>query len=123
MKQLLLPLLLLALLASCSTIENHSASTVSIDGRVVDNRKHPVKAVRVQADGFKTVLTNDKGEFILTGPAPQADSLTVTFVAAGFKPTREVYKKTSRVAGNGSTVIIWPRAAGNGTTIVVWPRR
>jgi hypothetical protein len=82
-----------------------------------------VKAVQVQADGFKTVLTNDKGEFTLTGPAPQTDSLTVTFVAPGFKPTREVYKKTSRVAGNGTTVIVWPRATGNGNTIVVWPLR
>jgi|GEM_PF-5268066 len=123
MKKLILPLLLLALLSSCSTTGDYSPSTVSIDGRVVDNGKHPVKGVEVQAEGFKTVLTNGKGGFSLTGPAPRADSLTVNFVAPGFKTTTEVYKKTSRVTGNGTTVVIWARAAGNGNTVVIWPRQ
>lgn len=121
MKKLILPLLLLALLPSCSTTRDHSSSTVSIEGRVVDNRKHPVRGVQVQAEGFKTVLTNANGEFALTGPAPQGDSLTVNFVAPGFKPTREVYKKTSRVTGFGVVVVVWPRATGNGSTVIVWP--
>jgi hypothetical protein len=83
-----------------------------------------VKGVQVQAEGFKTVLTNGKGEFALTGPAPRTDSLTVNFVAPRFKTTTEVYKKTSRVAGNGTTVIIWARATDNGiNTVVIWPRQ
>jgi hypothetical protein len=123
MKKLLLPLLLLALLPSCSTTGEHSPSTVSIDGRVVDNRKNPVKGVQVQAEGFKTVLTGGKGEFDLTGPAPGIDSLTVNFVAPGFKTTTEVYKKTTRVTGGGTTVIIWARATDTGiNTVVIWPR-
>ena len=81
----ILPLLLLALLSSCSTTGDHSHSAIKIEGRVIDNRKHPVKGVHVQAEGFKTVLTNEKGEFALVGLAPQADSLTVNFVAPGFK--------------------------------------
>jgi hypothetical protein len=121
MKQILLPLLLLALLSSCSTTGDHSPATISINGRVVDNRKNPVKGVQVQAEGFKTVLTNGKGEFALTGPSPRTDSLTVNFVAPGFKTTTEVYKKTSRVTGNGTTVVIWARTTGNGNTIIVWP--
>lgn len=121
MKKFLLPLLLLALLSSCSVTGDHSPSTISINGRVVDNRKHPVKGVQVRAEGFKTVLTNAKGEFDLTGPVPRADSLTVSFLAPKFKTTTEVYKKTSRVTGNGTTVIIWARTTGNGSTIIVWP--
>ena len=121
MKKLVLPLLLLALLPSCSSTGDHSSSTVSINDRVIDNRKHPVKGVQVQAEGFKTVLTNGKGEFELTGATPRTDSLTVNFAAPGFKPTREVYKKTSRVTGNGTTVIIWPRTSTDGNGVIIWP--
>lgn len=119
-KKLLLPLLLLALLPSCSTTADRSGSTIKIEGRVVDNRKHPVPGVQVQAEGFKAVLTNSKGEFALTGPAPRSDTLTVTFVAPGFKTTTEVYK---RAASGINTVVIWPRARGNGNTVIIWPRR
>jgi hypothetical protein len=122
MRKLLLPLLLLALFPSCSTTGDHSPAAVSIDGRVVDNRKNPMKGVQVQAEGFKGVLTNGKGEFALTGPAPRTDSLTVNFVAPRFKTTTQVYKKTSRVTGSGTTVVIWARATGNGNTVVIWPR-
>lgn len=82
-----------------------------------------MKGIQVQAEGFKTVLTDDKGEFALGGAAPQGDRVTVTFVAPGFKTTREVYQKTTRVADNGTTVEIWARATGNGNTVVIWPRR
>jgi hypothetical protein len=116
----ILPLLLLALLSSCSTTGDHAPSAIKIEGRVIDNRKHAVKGVHVQAEGFKTVLTNEKGEFALIGPAPQADSLTVNFVAPGFKPTTEVYTRTA----NGiNGVAIWPRARGTGNGVIIWPRR
>jgi hypothetical protein len=127
MKTSLLYLLLLGLLSSCAMTENHSSSnsssTLSIAGRVVDNRKNPVKGVQVQAEGLKRVVTNDRGEFLLTGPAPRTDSLTVSFIAPGFTKATKVYKATTRVAGNGTTVVIWPRVAGNGNTVVIWPRR
>jgi hypothetical protein len=120
MKKLLLPLLLLALLPCCSTIGDRSGSTIKIEGRVIDNRTQPVPGVQVQAEGFKPILTNSKGGFALTGPAPRGDTLTVTFVAPGFKTTTEVYKRAA-VGVNG--VAIWPRARGNGNGVIIWPRR
>ena len=126
MKKCILPLLLSALLSSCATAENYppkeSSSTVSITGRVVDHRRHPVKEVKVEAKGFRMVLTNDKGEFVLTGSAPRSDSLTVNFTAPGFIHTKRVYKAATRVTGNGTTVIVGARVAGNGTTVVIWAR-
>jgi hypothetical protein len=73
MKKCILPLLLGGLLSSCAIAENHrwkeSSSTVSITGRVVDHHENPVKGVRVDAKRFRMVLTNDRGEFVLSGPA------------------------------------------------------
>lgn len=76
----------------------------------------------MEAKGLRMVLTNDKGEFVVTGPAPRADRLTVNFTAPGFMSTTRVYKAASRVTGNGTTVIVWARVAGNGTTVVIWAR-
>ena len=76
----------------------------------------------MEAKGLQTVLTNDKGEFRLTGPAPRNDSLTVNFTARGFNKTKRIYKADTRVTGGGTTVIVWARVAGNGTTVVIWAR-
>lgn len=126
MKKRILLLLLGGLLSSCAIAENYPpkelSSAVSITGRVVDHRKNPVKGVEVKANGFRNVLTNDKGEFALIGPAPRSNSLTVNFTAPGFINSRRVYKAATRVAGNGTTVIVWARVAGNGNTVVIWPR-
>src|SRR4051794_18558159 len=113
MKKCILPLLLGGLLISCATTEKYppkeSSLTVSITGRVVDHHKNPVKGVKVEATGLRMVLTNDKGEFVLSGPAPRTDSLTVNFSAAEFRKTSRVYKAATRVTGNGTTVIVWTR--------------
>lgn len=126
MKQILLCLLPLGLLPSCAITGNNwpweSASTLSITGHVVDHRKNFVSGVQVQAQGFKTVLTNGKGEFTLTGAAPRADRLAVNFTAPGFMNTTRVYKAAKQVGGPGTVVVVWPRLAGNGNTVVIWPR-
>ena len=102
MKKCILPLLLCGLLSSCATAENYppkeSSSTVSITGRVVDHRKNPVKGVKVEAKGLRMVLTNDKGEFVLTGPAPRTDRLTVNFTAPGFTGFRWIGKPDAEVS-------------------------
>lgn len=124
MKKLILPLLLLGRLPSCAITGNHWPweSDLSITGRVVDHRKNPVSGVQVQAQGFKTVLTNSKGEFTLAGAAPRTDRLPVNFMAPGFVNTTRVYKAANRVGGPGTVVVVWPRVAGNGNTVVIWPR-
>jgi Carboxypeptidase regulatory-like domain len=88
-------------------------SNVSISGRVVDDRKNPVRGVQVQAQGRRPVLTNGKGEFILAHLRP-AERLAVNFSAPGFMNTTRVYRATAgaaRIGGKSATIVIWPRAA------------
>lgn len=87
-------------------------ATVSISGRVVDDRNSPVRGARVEAQGRRPVLTDGKGEFTLSGLAP-AERLVVNFSAEGFMETTRVYQASAggaRIGGNGTTIIVWPLA-------------
>lgn len=80
----------------------------SVSGRVVDQRNAPVSNVEVSVPGRSAVLTDSKGQFEIANLQP-TQRLAVSFSAAGFMNTTRIYQ-VGKSAGNGTTVVIWPRA-------------
>jgi Carboxypeptidase regulatory-like domain len=103
-----------------------SASTVSISGRVVNDRNEPINGVEVQAQGLRTVRTGRKGNFTLAGPAPSTDRLVVNFSAPSYMANTRVYtahRISARMRRSiGGPAVTWGRIAGEGNTVIIWPR-
>lgn len=55
------------------------APPADIRGRIVDSTGHPLANVTIQGSKGKTAVTNESGEFVLTGVAP-GDELVISFV-------------------------------------------
>ncbi|HEX8492546.1 MAG TPA: carboxypeptidase-like regulatory domain-containing protein [Pyrinomonadaceae bacterium] len=85
------------------------AATGTVTGRVVDWRNIPVRGVEVRAPGRAAVLTNSKGEFEIRDLV-ETDRLAVSFSAPGFMNTTKIFR-VGKSAGNGPTIVVWPRAA------------
>ena len=85
------------------------SSLGSVLGRVVDPKNSPRSGVEVLVPGRAAVLTNSKGEFEI-GDLEPTERLAVSFSAPGFMNTTKIFR-VGESAGNGNTVVIWPRAA------------
>ena len=81
----------------------------SFPGRVVDQRNTPVEGVEVNIQGRDAVRTNSNGEFEIHNLQP-TERLAVSFSARGFMNTTRIYR-VGESSGNGTTVVIWPRAS------------
>ena len=98
---------MLSTLGASACCTSGSGQPHSLTGRVVDPQNNAVRGVEVRLHDRVVDVTNGDGSFTVRRVPPDP-RLVVGFSAPAFMRTARIYDTAT--LGNGSTVVIWPRA-------------